>query len=569
MNKHGRLSDCDVLMEQWDSDKNQLDPSQLTLGSGKKAWWKCDKGHSWEAIIANRRKGTDCPYCTGRKVLVGFNDLQTCNPALAKEWDYKKNTLTPLQVSHGSRAIVYWVCSEGHSWKTAVCDRSKGGNCPVCGNKKVVAGFNDLLTLNPALAKEWAYELNTSLPSQVTPGSEKKVWWKCGKGHYWEALICNRNAGTDCPYCTGYSVLAGFNDLQTLRPEIAKEWDPEKNKLLPTQVTVMSNKMVWWICEKGHSWKTEVHRRSTGGGCPYCENKRVLKGFNDLFTLNPELAREWDKEKNKLTPSQVTPCSGKMIWWRCGEGHSWQAFVYSRTKGSDCPYCTRQRVLAGFNDLLTHNPELAGEWDHEKNALSPDQVPPGTTRKAWWKCDKGHSWEAQIGSRNRGAECPYCTGRLLLPGFNDLQTHRPDIAGEWDHEKNALTPSQVAVGCNKAFWWRCGKGHSWKATVISRTRRPKDRRGGCGCPYCASYNKKVLSGFNDLKTLNPKLAKEWDHEKNTLSPSQVTVASGKSVWWRCRKKGHSWKATIASRSISGNECPYCGGIFPYTPRCVK
>ena len=556
MSHRENLTDCPALMAQWDFSKNDLDPAQLTAGSGECAWWICDKGHSWKAMIKNRGKGTGCPYCSNKKVLAGFNDLLTRNPSLAKEWDSENNTLTPSQVTCSSRVMAYWQCSEGHLWKAAVCDRSKGGGCPICHNKKVLPGYNDLLTLNPDLANEWAYEINTLLPTQVTPGSEKKVWWRCEKGHYWQALISNRNAGRGCPYCIGFSALAGFNDLQTLMPDLAREWNLDKNKLLPTQVTMMSNRIVWWNCEKGHLWKAHVYSRARGTGCPYCENLVALAGFNDLQTLKPELAQEWDGKKNKFGPSQVMPGSGKLAWWKCGKGHSWKASVCSRAKGNGCPYCSNQRVLAGFNDLQTLNPKLSREWDFEKNTIVPSQVTPGSEKKVWWKCAKGHSWKTQINVRNRGGGCPYCTGRLLLPGFNDLQTRRPDLLEEWDYEKNVLPPTQFAVGTVKEVWWKCRKGHSWKAPVNRRGSKRKDRSGIRGCPYCAS--KKVLPGFNDLNTLNPKLSDEWDYEKNTLTPSQVTVASGKSVWWRCRK-GHSWEAQIASRSVSGNNCPYCSG----------
>ena len=82
------------LMAEWNWEKNNdlnFDPKTLTLGSNKKVWWKCAKGHQWEATIANRINGRGCPYCAGQKVLIGYNDLQTVNPILANEWDYKKN----------------------------------------------------------------------------------------------------------------------------------------------------------------------------------------------------------------------------------------------------------------------------------------------------------------------------------------------------------------------------------------------------------------------------------------------------------------------------------------------
>ena len=79
------------LMAEWNWERNtDVSPSQLTLGSHKKAWWKCSKGHEWQAIIQGRNKGSGCPYCSGRYVVEGENDLQTVNPTLANEWNYEK-----------------------------------------------------------------------------------------------------------------------------------------------------------------------------------------------------------------------------------------------------------------------------------------------------------------------------------------------------------------------------------------------------------------------------------------------------------------------------------------------
>ena len=553
MTKLQRLNERSDLMKEWDYDKNGLDPTRLTVGSGKRAWWKCSNGHSWETIIVHRVKGSNCPYCSNQKVLVGFNDFQTLNPKIAKEWNYEKNIpLLPSQFTTGSGKKVWWKCSSGHSWESTIVNRVKGNNCPYCGNRKILAGFNDFQTLYPEIAKEWAHDKNAVLkPSQFTPGSEKKVWWRCDKGHYWQALICNRVSGSNCPYCTGHSVLAGFNDLQTISPELVKEWDWDENDILPSQITAMSGKMVWWRCKKGHSWKMTVCARGKGSKCPYCNNQKVLAGFNDLKSHNPDIAKQWDYEKNTVEPSQVMYGSKSNIWWKCDVGHSWQARVNDRVRPSEsnCPYCTGKRVLKGFNDLETLSPNIAEQWDYSKNEIKPSQVTLWSDKKVWWKCDKGHSWHTSVAERSRSKNCPYCASRCLLPGFNDLQTRRPDILSEWDYGKNTIKPSEVFAYSNTAIWWKCSLGHSWKAHVSDRTN------GGNGCPYCAS--KKVLAGFNDLKTINPQMASEWDYEKNEFLPSQVTVFSQKSIWWKC-KSGHSWKTTVAGRS-RGDGCPYCSG----------
>ena len=57
-------------------------------------------------------------------------------------------------------------------------------------------------TTNTTLANEWNYEKNNGLtPVDVMPNSGKKVWWKCKKGHEWQATITNRNKGIGCPVC--------------------------------------------------------------------------------------------------------------------------------------------------------------------------------------------------------------------------------------------------------------------------------------------------------------------------------------------------------------------------------
>ena len=128
-----------------------------------------------------------------------------------------------------------------------------------------------------------------------------------------------------------------------------------------------SNKKVWWKCQKGHEWITSVANRSKGNGCPYCSNKIVLKGENDLQTVNPTLAQEWNHKKNgNLKPNSFSSNSGQKVWWKCSEGHEWQATIDSRNNGHGCPYCTGQKALRCENDLQTVNPTLAKEWKSEK-----------------------------------------------------------------------------------------------------------------------------------------------------------------------------------------------------------
>ena len=128
-------------------------------------------------------------------------------------------------------------------------------------------------------------------------------------------------------------------------PEIAKEWNYEKNgNLKPEHFAANSHKKVWWKCSKGHEWQATIKDRNNGNGCPYCSSKIVLKGFNDLQTVNPALAKEWNYERNNgLSPADVMPNSDKKVWWICSKGHEWQALIGNRHKGNGCPQCAREK----------------------------------------------------------------------------------------------------------------------------------------------------------------------------------------------------------------------------------
>ena len=129
-------------------------------------------------------------------------------------------------------------------------------------------------------------------------------------------------------------------DIAAMYPELMPEWDDDRD---PRQVLPSSHKMIRWRCARDHAYEAMPYSRVRGSGCPYCANRRVLTGFNDLLTVCPDIAAEWHPGLNgALTPADVTRGCTKKVWWRCRFGHEWQAAVYSRTreKRAGCPYCT-------------------------------------------------------------------------------------------------------------------------------------------------------------------------------------------------------------------------------------
>lgn len=341
----------------------------------------------------------------------------------------------------------------------------------------------------PELLREWHPVKNAPLtPEGITYGSKRSVWWKCKKGHEWQAMVYTRAAGSGCPYCAGKRAWLGENDLASQRPDLAAQWHPTKNNgVTPADIPLGSHHMAWWVCDKGHEWKAIVKSRTMGGtGCPVCANRALLPGVNDLAATHPELARQWHPEKNRaLTPHDLGAGTRRKVWWRCDRGHEWQAAVSSRAAGAGCPVCAGRAVIPGENDLASLFPEIAAQWHPTRNGvLTPEKLTPYSNRKVWWRCPLGHEYAAAVSARTmNGSDCPYCSGRKALPGFNDLATLEPKVAAQWHPTLNgALTPEQVTTGSHKKVWWECPNGHIWKAVIYSRAG-PSSRK--CGCPVCA------------------------------------------------------------------------------------
>ena len=305
------------LLDEWHYIKNQgLDPELLSYGSGYKVWWVCEKGHEWQSAISKRSAGGGCPFCAGKKVCFD-NCLNTINPKATKMWHKSKNgTLTPADVVAGSNKKVWWECKSGHEWEMSVSDANKGRGCPFCAGRRVSKN-NALAIYNPAVAYEWNYDKNGELtPQNVSYSSNKKVWWRCEKGHEWEEKVSNRHHGKlGCPFCSNKRVTVN-NNLKAVCADIAAQWHNYRNGLLsPEQVMPQSNKKVWWQCEKGHEWEAAVSTRFRGSGCPYCAGKKV-DDTNSLAALRPHLVKFWHNIRNgDLTPNSVYYGYTKKVWW--------------------------------------------------------------------------------------------------------------------------------------------------------------------------------------------------------------------------------------------------------------
>ena len=708
------------LLIEWDYDKNAniCSPYDIGAGSSKKVWWKCKKcGSSYEARIADRTKGVGCPYCAGKKPIVGKTDLATTRPDLLREWNYEKNDalgVSPVQVTKGSTKKVWWKCNNNHEWQASINNRNNGAGCPFCSGRKAIKGETDLASKRPYLLNEWYYEKNSSIcnPEEVTLGSHTKVWWKCKKcGHEWQAAVKSRVLGNGCPYCSNKRIEQGFNDLTTRQPALLLEWDYKKNTIDPKTLTSGSNKKVWWKCSVcGHEWAATVANRVAGSGCPVCarernaQNRKKAKSENSLSSLHPQLLEEWDYERNgDLSPDTVNVGSPRRVWWKCKKcNQHYLASVSNRTNGAGCPICAGKIIVSGINDLKkwcidNKREDILAEWDYEKNEISPDQIAPFSSKKVYFVCKEGHSYISALSSRTKNnTGCPECEKnhkssfpeqavfyylnnhfvdvqnsyheewlgkqeldvyipsintaveydgvkwhknkvgqeikkdllckqngirliRIREDGLNNLESSEcifvdprkkrsldaaiitvikdvcgndtaidvdvdrdtavivarfdknkkensilskfPELADEWDYEKNgSINPEYVNYGSTRKYWWKCKKcGNEFLMAVNSRTNQ------GQGCPVCAkekrveSISKTLVQTRGSLQDSCSPLLEEWDYEKNTVTPAEITPASKRKVWWICKTCGGSWLASVQNRVLADNKCPYCAG----------
>ena len=429
----------------------------------------------------------------GNKVISGVNDLETwCKQNnkeyLIDEWDYEKNeVLNPCNVAKTSHQKVWWICSIcGFKWQADISNRVNSNNvnnCPEC-NKAVKTSFPEQAvyyyikqyfpdTINSDRTILNGKELDIYIPSKkVAIEYDGQSWHQNINRDIKKNQLCKDNNITlirirepkldDIDGCIifkrtnihdnmdlsliitnilkylnvtnidvdvdrdninileQYATKKHKNSLAACHPEIAKEWHPIKNGILtPDKVDNQSHKKVWWLGKCGHEWKAVIDGRTkkNGSDCPYCNNKKVLKGFNDLATVNSDVVLYWNYDKNSkenIFPNHILPYSNKTVWWKCEKGHEWQAKISSISKGYRCPYCSNQKVLKGFNDLATTNPKLLDEWNYEKNTILPTEICQKSGKKVWWKCSKcGFVWKAQLNNKSNGTGCPKCAKENL------------------------------------------------------------------------------------------------------------------------------------------------------------
>lgn len=340
-------------------------------------------------------------------------------PELVKEWHPTKNLeKKPKDYAQFSNKEVWWKCDLGpdHEWEDAVYKRTKQRqSCPYCTNRRL--SVTNRFDLNQTLLMtEWNYQKNTIKPSEITEGTNKKVWWLCKEGHEWESKVADRvQRGYGCKLCNNKRAGRGgyykTGEWTEQRLDLIEQWVYEKNDMYgqPSDFSGGSSKKVWWKCNLGpdHEWEAEIRKRvQTNTNCPFCAGKKISV-TNSLVKNYPDIAKQFHPTLNgKLKVESLFMNSNKTVWWKClkGPDHEWKTKVYSRTyRNRDCPFCSGHNVSV-TNNLEINAPKIAKQFDLEKNYPKlPSDFSTGSNESVWWKCDnpEHRGWQAPIAARMR------------------------------------------------------------------------------------------------------------------------------------------------------------------------
>ena len=408
-----------------------------------------------------------------KKCVLGLSNEE----AIRRSKAIHKDTYTYSKYEYkGEAKKVIVTCKHHGDFETTAKTHWRGTGCQKCKGLKY---------LFPEIAKEFNSEKNKGIDIELIGArSHKKVWWKCLKGHEFQARIYHRTNPTKlmgCPICSG-RLINETNNLKSRFPEIYKQLHPTKNLHVDIEkLSPGSHIKLWWKCDLGHEYDQSLNSKTSGGyGCPVCAKQRPSD--NENLSVNfPDIVKYWDYSKNEKNPDQYRPNSNTKVWWKCAKGHEFQRAISSQAKAKElCPYCAGH-LASKENNFAVKYPEIAQEWHPNKNKKGPHDYLPGTQTKVWWQCSKGHEYQAIINSRARGTGCPYCSGRLATHD-NNFAIKFPKLVKEWDHKKNIIKPQNCTPKSNKKVWWKCPKGHSYKASLASRAG--SENTPGTGCPRC-------------------------------------------------------------------------------------
>ena len=453
----------------------------------------------------------------------------------------------------GSNNVKYWfICPKGHSYMSTLLNRKKGNGCPTCGTEKRTS-FPEKAIL--FYMKKYFDAVNESYHDPNLGAKEIDVYLPKHKfGIEYDGVAWHSNVQRDlekdklCSKC-------GIRLLR-VREAGCPEYNSDSIKICikPHSVQELNEAIMNIFRAINNEFDLHIHANVDvdRDRIQIMELMNITEKENSIASYQPQIKEYWDYEKNgRITPDQISRASLKRIFLKCSNGHQWETCAHDFASSPGCPICAGYATVKGINDLFSTNQELRSQWSY-KNEIDPTTIRKGSNKIALWVCpDCGNEYSMIVRDKVAGHKCPYCANRILKVGYNDFKTKKPELASEWDFDKNGLLkPEQFFENSNRKVWWRCKTcDSSYERTIAERSFKHY------GCPYCSNHALKP--GYNDLKTKCPDIAAEWHPTKNgDRKPEYYFPSSTETVWWKCSNCGYEWQQLIVTRKRSGR-CPNC------------
>ncbi|WP_412474179.1 zinc-ribbon domain-containing protein [Halobacteriovorax sp. YZS-1-1] len=408
------------ISKDWALDKNgKLSPEMFPKGSRYLVNWKCSSCGS--EVKKSIKDYQGCKECKNAKRIKKRN-LETHFPNIAKEWHLDKNgNKLPSDFSPHSSKYAWWRCNVcDHSWRAKIANRtSLGRGCPVCANKVVIEGKNDLETTHPYLAQEWHPTKNVNInPKEVTYGSGLKVWWICPKQHEYKASILHRSHGTECPKCnrgrqTSFAEQATYFYIKELYPDAINRFTADFLERMELDIYIPSIKLA--IEYDGEAWHNKNTIKREQRKYQLCKENgiKLIRLREKMPKIASDIADEMFSTDKLYLPKNLEMMLHEVLR-RINFSETWMldsSVDIDITR--DRPKILEYKTDLKINSLEYLYPEIAKEWHKTKNGKQlPEHFQPGTDHKAWWQCpDCGNTYKAAIGKRtakNGATGCPKC-----------------------------------------------------------------------------------------------------------------------------------------------------------------
>lgn len=558
------------MMRFWDVSKNiKQNPNLLSVHASEHANWLCQKcGYSWNTEINTRfiSRGT-CPCCEEKVVFQsGVNDLLSLLPQAALDILPEDNpNLNLSSIPIRNDVFINWDCHMCHyKWVTSSNGRTaKDSNknyqlrtCPVCAGVRRTANY--YIEHYPEVFADYNEEENGKPFSAIDDTEIKDLfWWNCRNEDCLETYqatiqqkISTRNSfSKGCLYCAGKKVLRE-KSFAALHPDMIEEYD-SRNLLDPFEVTEHSTRTVSWVCRNNpeHTWQANFYERASGyKRCPVCDPHPKYKVM--LYEMYPEFEKYYSKENRRSFKSYALQSNEKPLW-TCDNGHTYPNSIYriSQRGFFYCPLCEGSIVVAEINSVTAKRKDIVDQWSC-KNDFLPEEVYYNTTSPVLWECTTcSGTYAFPVSDKREGnVSCPYCNGRRVLSGFNEIPSW---LITEYSL-KNEVPISEYPVNSVHKVLWTCPTCHG------DYLYRICDREiGDDSCPYCR--HKKILVGFNSLADTDPDLAKEWSSGNSDL-PSEYMKSSTHRALWTCPTCHGNYFYRICDRELDDDSCPYCRNL---------